>query len=169
MTGKTLSTTHGVEVKAISDEDFRLLDYEVMGLAFSIHRELGRFWNETIYQNELAAHYQKAGFEKVATKVLSEWPKMTNLEKEWGAFLGTSLFNEAIYHFCDGDENAARKIAIKNDSNIPGRQKVHLINSEVVFTISSITKGETFYEQDLRRCIRFASLKAMQWSNFNHN
>ncbi|MCI0446866.1 GxxExxY protein, partial [bacterium] len=61
--------THGVEIKTISKDDFYLLDYKVMGLAFSIHREMGRFWNETIYQNELADRCQKSGFDKVATEI----------------------------------------------------------------------------------------------------
>lgn len=40
-----------------------------MDTVFAIHRELGRLWNENIYQNELAYRCQKAGFEKVETEV----------------------------------------------------------------------------------------------------
>ncbi|MFQ5864676.1 MAG: hypothetical protein ACE5IW_05540 [bacterium] len=43
-----------VQSRPISYDDFHSLDYEVMGIVFSIHRDLGRFWNEKIYQNELA-------------------------------------------------------------------------------------------------------------------
>lgn len=255
--------SHGVEVKAISEEDFYFLDYTVMGLAFAIHRELGRFWNEKIYQNELANRCQKAGFEKVATEVPirvsykdfhkfyyvdmlidnavtyelktakaltgehdkqalnylfllgmqrgklinmqpssvehrfvstritpekryavriddlewqdldedSVWLKhlMTNLVKEWGAFLACSLFDEAICHFRGGEENVFKRIEIRHDSNILGMQKVGMINDEVAFKISSITKGGTFYGQDLRRFVRFTSLRALQWINFNHD
>lgn len=60
---------HGVHTTSISDNDFHLLDYEVMGLVFAIHRELGKFWNEKIYQNELADRCQKAGLGNVATEV----------------------------------------------------------------------------------------------------
>lgn len=255
--------THCVASKAISEEDFHLLDYKVMGLAFSIHRELGRFWNEMIYQNELAHRCQHAGFESVATeapiqvsyqdfskfyyvdllidnavvyelktaqalsgehrkqtlnylfllglqrgKLINMQPAsvehcfvstritpekryafmiddaawqdrdedsvwlrqlMTNLVKEWGTFLGLSLFYEAIYHFRGGEENVIKKIEIKHGSNILGAQKTHLINAEVAFKLSSITEGAAYYEQDLRRFIRFASLKALQWINFNHD
>ncbi len=255
--------THDVKIKEVSKEDFHELDYKVMGLVFSIHRELGRFWNETIYQNELADRCRKAGFGEVATEVPvrlsyddfekfyfadllientvvyemktaqalsgehrkqvlnylfllgmqrgklinmqppsvehrfvstritpekryaftiddSEWQDrdedsawlkqlMTNLVKEWGAFLGNSLFYEAIYHFRGGEENVLKKIEVKHDSNVLGVQKIHMINAEVAFKISSITKGEKYYERDLRQFIRFASLKAIQWINFNHH
>lgn len=54
-------------VEPISYDDFHSLDYDVMGIVFSIHRELGRYWNEKIYQNELAYRCRKAGFENVTT------------------------------------------------------------------------------------------------------
>lgn len=101
----------------------------------------------------------------------SVWLKqlMTTLVKEWGAFLSLSLFYEAIYHFRGGEENVVKKIEIKHGSNRLGAQKVHLLNPEVAFKLSSITEGEAYYEPDLRRFIRFASLKALQWINFNHD
>jgi hypothetical protein len=33
---------HDIKIKPISEDDFHDLDYEVMGLVFSIHNELGR-------------------------------------------------------------------------------------------------------------------------------
>ena len=254
---------HSGQVKRLSEDDFHLLDYEIMGLVFSIHRELGRFWNEKIYQNEIANRCQKAGFEKVATEVPIdvsykdfnkyyyidvlidnavvyelktvqvltgehrkqtlnylflmgmqhgklinmrpssvehrfvstrltsekrndfmiddlEWQELDgdsiwlkqlliSLLDEWGAFLATNLFYDAIYHFRDGEENVVKNIEVVNGSNVLGMQRVHLINPEVAFKISSITKAEAFYEQHLRRFIQYTSLKAIQWINFNHN
>lgn len=60
---------HGIQILPLSDEAFHKIDYEVMGLAFTIHNEMGRFWSEPIYQNELAYRCQKAGFAQVAMEV----------------------------------------------------------------------------------------------------
>lgn len=57
------------KVTAISYDKYHLLDYEVMSIVFSIHKKLGRFWNEKIYQNELAYRCKKAGFDDVSTEV----------------------------------------------------------------------------------------------------
>lgn len=254
---------HDVEVKTISDDEFQELDYEVTGLAFSIHRDMGRFWNEKIYQNELAARCQKAGIANVATEVPiqvnhkdfrktyfadlminnaviyelktiqaisgvhckqvldylfllgmqrgkiinmrpssvqhrfvstgitpekryaivmddAEWDEldedstwlkslMADLLNEWGAFLGIGLFYEAIYHFRGGEEQVIKELEIMHDSHSLGTQKIHMLNSEVAFKISAITTGQSFYADDLRRFVRVASLKALQWINFNHN
>lgn len=53
--------TCNVKIESIAKDDFYALDYKVMGLAFAIHQKLGRFWDEVIYQNELAYQFQKAG------------------------------------------------------------------------------------------------------------
>lgn len=58
------------KTRDISEEEFREVDFQTMGFAFEIHNEMGRFWNEQIYQNELAYRCQKAGFDKVDTEVL---------------------------------------------------------------------------------------------------
>lgn len=60
---------HEINITPISEDDFHQLDYKVMDLAFSIHNEMGRFWDEKIYQNELARRCREIGFEKVLTEV----------------------------------------------------------------------------------------------------
>lgn len=44
----------GPKLPRLSTKEFRELDYSVMGLAFETHRQLGRFCDEGIYQNDLA-------------------------------------------------------------------------------------------------------------------
>jgi GxxExxY protein len=254
---------HGLKIKPISEDDFYTIDYEVMGLAFSIHRELGRLWNERIYQNELADRCQKAGFEKVDSEVpihvsyqdftkvyyvdlllndaaiyelktvhaltgehhqqtlnylfllemqhgklinmrppsvehrfvstrltprkrhdfmiddrhwqeLDEdslWLKqlMMDLLNEWGAFLEVTLFYDAVAHFRGGEENVLKKIEVVNGSRVLGTQKAHLINSEIAFKITSMTKDEKYYEHHLSRFVQHTRLKAIQWINFHHD
>jgi len=58
-----------VPVRKITYDEFHAVDYEVMGYVFSIHRELGRFWSEKIYRDELAYRCKRAGFENVYTEI----------------------------------------------------------------------------------------------------
>jgi GxxExxY protein len=252
----------GVQIKPISNDDFHTLDYEVMRIVFSMHRDLGRFWNEKIYQNELAFRCQKIGFENVATEVpiqvsyedfikvykidllihnaiyelkttqilTGEHEKQTinylmltglnhaklinmrpssvqhrfvstkitpdkrydftvddekwqeldedsiwlkqifkRLLDEWGVFLEVNLFNEAITHFRGGEERVVKEIEVMDGVRILGRQKTHLLNSNIAFKISSVTKDERYYENHFRRFIRYTALKAIQWINFNND
>ena len=56
-------------IKPVSEEEFHLLDYKIMELVFSIHKDLGRFCDEKIYQNELVYRCRNIGFKTVATEV----------------------------------------------------------------------------------------------------
>ena len=58
---------HNVVVKQITDNEFYSLDYKIMELVFSVHKDLGRFYDEKIYQNELAYRCKKIGIEKQHT------------------------------------------------------------------------------------------------------
>lgn len=53
------------KTRHISEEEFRQIDFQIMGFTFEIQNEIGRFWDEKIYQNELAYRCEKAGFDKV--------------------------------------------------------------------------------------------------------
>lgn len=254
--------TPGIPTQPISADDFHKLDYQVMGLVFSIQRDLGRFWNEKIYQNELAYRCQKAGIEKVSTEVPirvscedfvktykidlliqngiyelktaqtlagnhvkqtinylmltglhhaklvnmhphsvehrfistnltpekrydiiirdEQWieldqdcvwlrTKFKRLLDEWGTFLETNLFYEAIIHFLGGAEKNVTEIEITDGARMLGRQKISLLNSRIAFRISSLTKEEMHYENHLRKFIRYTSLKAIQWINFSYD
>lgn len=252
----------GFQTKSISSGDFHLLDYDVMSIVFSIHKELGRFWNEKIYQNELAYRCEKAGLGRVTTEVpirvsyqdfikiyyidllinnviyelkttqtlTGEHEKQTinylmltglnyaklinmrpssvqhrfvstnitqkkrydftvddeqwkdlgeasiwlrkmfkSLLNEWGVFLETSLFYEAIVYLCGGDEKVNKEVEVRNGSRLLGRQRVHLITSDLAFMISAVTKEKKHLENHFRRFIRCTPLKAIHWINFDHN
>jgi hypothetical protein len=50
-------------IHPISQEEFHALDYEVTGLAFEVHRDLGPlFLSEKIYQRELARRCVRHGY-----------------------------------------------------------------------------------------------------------
>ncbi|MCD6296054.1 MAG: GxxExxY protein [Deltaproteobacteria bacterium] len=94
----------------------------------------------------------------------SIWLKqlVENLLSEWEAFLDTNIFYDAIKHFRGGDEHVVKRIEIVNDSRILGTQRVHLLNPDIAFKISAVTKAGSFYEQHLQRFISHTSLRAIQ-------
>ncbi len=50
-------------IEALSEQAFHKLDYSVMALAFEVHSQLGRFYDEQIYRNELRQKCLENGFE----------------------------------------------------------------------------------------------------------
>lgn len=49
------------EVKPKTEEEFREIDYRVMGMAFEIHNQLGPYFDELVYKNELAYRLAEIG------------------------------------------------------------------------------------------------------------
>jgi len=81
-----------IDIKPISEDDFHQIDYKVM--AFAIHNEMGRFWDEKIYQNELARRCREVGFEKVLTEV----PVYACYDDFEGLYLIDLLINNSIVY-----------------------------------------------------------------------
>lgn len=250
-------------VRRIVERDFHEIDYQITGLAYKIHNEMGRLWDEKIYQNALAHRCREAGFSNIITeapvvvtfqdfikkyyldlfvensvvyelkaansltaehdkqalhylfllgvqhgklinfrpesvekkfisttllpkdrheiqfnsknwRALDEdsiWLRSLIMEllKDWGAFLDTGLFYEAVYHFRGSEERVLNEIEVVLDDVKVGIQKVDLLNPDIAFKITAITKKVNSYRAHLNRFIRFTKLKAIQWINFNHH
>jgi GxxExxY protein len=76
-----------------SDDEFREIDFQIMGFAFAIQNEMGRFWSEPIYQNELVYRCQKAGF-----KVDMEVPIEVSFKDFTKTFFIDLLINDSIVY-----------------------------------------------------------------------
>lgn len=85
---------HSVTINPISGKEFHLLDHKIMGLVFSIHKDLGRFCDEKIYQNELAHRCQKMGVKSVRT----EFPIRVSYEDFLKIYYLDLLIDDAVLY-----------------------------------------------------------------------
>ncbi len=101
----------------------------------------------------------------------STWLKtlICELLAEWGAFLDTHLFYDAVYHFHGGEANVVKRISLTRNGRILGTQRTHLIDDHNAFKISAVTHDLKTYEKHLRRFLSHTDLHAIQWINFNHH
>jgi len=249
-------------IQALSEQAFHDLDFQVMRWAFDAHNQLGRFYDEKIYQNELLQKCRENGlvaeaevkirlthktykkdlfidlllengaiYELKATdsivskhriqtldylllnnirhgKIINYRPmsvqhefvsttlslvdrqnysvcdanwatesktacqlKDTTLEllSDWGLFLDTALYNEAICHFSGGSEKIIHPIEIKKDGALLGTQKAPLLSPTETFCISSVKRGISTYANHLQRFLNNTSLHALYWINLNNS
>ena len=73
---------HNVTVKPVSESEFHLLDYKIMEIVFSIHKDLGNFCDEKIYQK---AHLLNSG---VAFKISAVTKNGSFYEQHLRKFIG---------------------------------------------------------------------------------
>ena len=80
-------------VQQIPEKEFYELDYEIMRMAFDAHNDLGRFYDEIIYKNELDRRCGKAGIP--STKEFEA--KLIHKDFEKSLFLDLLVNGSSVY------------------------------------------------------------------------
>jgi GxxExxY protein len=245
-------------IETISEEKFHDLDFQVMKLAFEVHNQLGRFYDEKIYKNKLAAICRANGLTletevvlqlnhktfsknlyidlllergaiyelKAANAIVSDhriqtldYLFLTNIKhgkiinfrppsvtyefvstgldldkrrafsihpeswlhesepaqhlkstifelfEDWGLFLNTALYKEAVCHLLGGAESVIRPVPIKSGGSLLGQQNIPLLSPAESFCISSVTENPSAYQMHLQRFLDCTELKNLHWIN----
>jgi len=89
---------------------------------------------------------------------------------EWGAFLQTSLYREAIIHFFGGSSVVLRRVAIYDGNTVLGTHEMCLIADDTALALTAIKDGRAQMKDHLQRCLAHTKLTCIQWINLdNHN
>jgi GxxExxY protein len=100
----------------------------------------------------------------------SQLRKIVNaLLADWGAFLDTALYLEAIAHFLGGEAATVARIPLSRRGQLLGSQPVHLLSPDVALRMTAFTEEYEPYEAHVRRFLQHTSLKAIQWINMKHH
>lgn len=249
-------------VEKSTEQEFHKLDYEIMGMAFDVHNQLGRFYDEKIYQNKLLDAFRQNGIEAetefevklehkgfsksffidllvnrrslyelktikaiqepqriqtldylfmtdtnhgkiinfrppsvehefVSTslnhqtrrtfKICDEgWKEhsekaarvqqlLTDLLMDWGAFLNTTTYQEAICYFIGDGKDIVQPIEIRSGNSLLGHQKSPLLSPSETFCLTSVTKDISTYQMHLLRFLSHTQLRFLYWINFNRS
>jgi PD-(D/E)XK nuclease superfamily len=130
-----------VQVRA----DVRHLDiaYEVMDHVFAVHNDMGRFFDESIYRDALAARLPQS-----RTEVLVE------------------VYESAVSHRFGGDDGVTQEIDILAGNRRLGRQSVRLSSPDWAFKVTSIDDADlTHFEKHARRFLTHTALCGLHWIN----
>lgn len=95
--------------------------------------------------------------------------KVLALLTDWGGFLETNLYREAITQFLGGAERVIQPVPISSGQRVIGHQKMHLLNSETAFAITAVTGNAANMATHQTRLLQHTPLKHLQWINLNHH
>ena len=90
-----------------------------------------------------------------------------DLFQDWGAFLDTALFDDALKHFCGGEEFCLRRVPIVRDGIELGTQRLPFLSDEIPFVITAFTSELGVHEDHLLRLLKHTGLPGLQWLNFH--
>jgi len=94
---------------------------------------------------------------------------MVDLLNDWGTFLDTDLYKEAISHFFGGEAAVISPIEIRCNGMLLGTQKAPLISEKESFCISSVKNKKEAYQKHLQRFLNHTSLGYLHWINIDNS
>ena len=107
------------------------------------------------------------------SKLSSDGQRLTDsfheLCTDWGAFLRTTLYTEALTNLMGEQKTVIKKVPVSYQGRQLGYQKMHLINSDEAFKITAFTDDIQSYEYHLQKMITKTPLKCIIWYNMNHH
>ncbi len=101
------------------------------------------------------------------SKILKK--SLIEILNDWGAFLDFKLYRKALIHFLGGNNNVISNIDIIDNNEIVGQQKAYLLDKNIAFHLSGLTKNLESYSKHIFRLLKHSNLNVIQWINFNKN
>ena len=250
----------GVSVFSIDQERFHEIDRLVMGHSFALQNEMGRFFDERLYQEELSTRCSDSGvsvqrevslrishrdfhkdylldlliensalFELKAVEALNskhqaqllnylhllnlqhgklinfrpasvesrfvstqltkekrlafsmdktKWDHesegsevlsdaLAGLLGEWGVFLDSNLYREAMLHFTAEKSPGLQEVEIVRSGRAIGIQKMCLLTPDTAWHLSAHHEHLESYEVHMRRLLNHTNLRAIHWINMH--
>lgn len=155
-------TVHA-ETCRLSQDEFGQIAYEVMGHAFAVHQEFGRFFDEEIYQHEIARRC--GGATEVPVEVRhAGFQKVYFIDLLVGR--GAPFELKAVTHLLGGAEIVLQEVAIVSHGQRIGSQKLRLAAPRSAFRFTAIRdEDRPRFADHLQRFLDHTSLEAMHWIN----
>jgi len=88
---------------------------------------------------------------------------------DWGAFLQTSLYREAIIHFFGGPSVALRRITIYDGNAALATHEVCLIADDTAVALTALKDGKVQMKDHLQKFLSHTNLASIQWINMNNH
>jgi len=102
-----------------------------------------------------------------AQRTLEFEDRMEALLTDWGGLLETQAYREAMIHFMGGPEQVCRKVEIWSHGESLGGQPMCLIESDIAFSITSLTQEQAAFKTHLLRLLNQTRLRGILWVNMN--
>jgi hypothetical protein len=88
---------------------------------------------------------------------------------DWGAFLQTALYRDAIVHFFGGPEVALRRLPIYDGDVELGTHEVCLLADDTALVLTALKDGKDPMRDPLRRLLSHTKLKCLQGINMDNH
>ena len=160
----------------IAGHDSQAIHYAVMLsvdqvklLNFRPVKVMGRLWRAPLLEGKQRnLRVVSSGWVPLSARCDSLAGRMKQLIEDWGAFLEARLYEEALIHFCGGEDACVARVSVSRDGIPLGSHCVARHADNIAFVVTAITGDPRPYREHLRRLLRLTGLLAFQWLNLSH-
>ncbi len=94
---------------------------------------------------------------------------LLDLLSDWGAFLQTSLYREAMIHHFGGPEVALQKIPVRYRGVTLGEQEVVMISDDTILAMTALKERKHEMQLQLQHFLSSTHIPFMQWINLHNH
>jgi hypothetical protein len=93
---------------------------------------------------------------------------MLEVLADWGAYLDARLYEEALVHFCGGEESCVSRVPVARDGIELGTHRIQSHADGLFFIVTAFASGTDEHQRHIERLLRLTRLCGVQWINLNH-
>lgn len=93
--------------------------------------------------------------------------RLRSMLSDWGGFLDSRLYEEALIHFSGGESQVASRVQIFRDEHELGSHAVNQHAEDLCFAVTAFSDAHA-QQPHYERLLRLTGLRGMQWFNLNH-
>lgn len=94
--------------------------------------------------------------------------RMMEVAGDWGAFLDSRLYEEALIHACGGEERCVARVPVVRDGIELGTHRIQSHGDGLCFIVTAFTSHADEHRRHIERLLRLIRLRGVQWINLNH-
>ncbi len=93
--------------------------------------------------------------------------RLRSMMSDWGGFLDSRLYEEALIHFSGGESQVVRRVPIFRDEHELGSHAVNQHAEDLSFVVTAFSDAR-LQRPHYERLLRLTGLRGIQWFNLNH-
>jgi GxxExxY protein len=90
---------------------------------------------------------------------------LMNLLADWGLFLDTALYSQALVHFLGGEAQVCRQLPLSRSGTEFASQRFQLVERDAAFLLTSYGRHLETHHTHFQRLINHSPLRALHWIN----
>lgn len=158
----------------VSTHDAQALHYAMLAdvnhaklISFRTAKVQGRLrFNAMTSSQRRQLTWHETEWRPLSSECSTLYERLRHLLQDWGSYLETNLYEEALIHFLGGEAKVMRRVPVVRDGFELGSHALNSHAAGLCFIVTCLTEPAA-HRPHLRRLLTLTGMEAIQWFNLN--